>query len=79
MVTGGSQGAQAINAAVSGAATGLRASGVQVLHTLIPVLTDPERIAALSGHASAAGARDMGVVLARYVLSAVAVRRRLTS
>ena len=32
MVTGGSQGAQAINAAVSGAAAALRAAGVQVLH-----------------------------------------------
>jgi UDP-N-acetylglucosamine:LPS N-acetylglucosamine transferase len=32
MVTGGSQGAGAINAAVSGAAAALRAAGVQVLH-----------------------------------------------
>src|SRR5256885_10513462 len=32
MVTGGSQGAHAINAAVSGAAAALRAAGVQVLH-----------------------------------------------
>jgi UDP-N-acetylglucosamine--N-acetylmuramyl-(pentapeptide) pyrophosphoryl-undecaprenol N-acetylglucosamine transferase len=173
MVTGGSQGARAINAAVSGAATALRAAGVQVLHitgpqhvvevpdgdpadppyvvipyvhemqyayaaadfvvcrsgamtcaelaavglpaayvplplrggeqrlnaepvvaaggallvdnadldpawietTLIPVLTDPGRIAAMSAHAWAVGACDADVVLARHVLTAVAQRR----
>ncbi len=170
MVTGGSQGALVINAAVSGAARALRAAGVQVLHiagprhvvevpdgdppyvvvpyvdemqyayaaadfvlcrsgamtcaelaavglpavyvplpdrgaeqrlnaepvvaaggalfvddadldpawietTLIPVLTDPERIAAMSAHASAAGAPDADVVLARHVLTAVTERR----
>ncbi len=36
MVTGGSQGAQAINRAVSGAAAALRAAGVQVLHIAGP-------------------------------------------
>ncbi|MDZ7910646.1 MAG: UDP-N-acetylglucosamine--N-acetylmuramyl-(pentapeptide) pyrophosphoryl-undecaprenol N-acetylglucosamine transferase [Rhodococcus sp. (in: high G+C Gram-positive bacteria)] len=36
MVTGGSQGAKAINAAVAGAATALRAAGVQVLHIAGP-------------------------------------------
>ncbi|MEV6875361.1 UDP-N-acetylglucosamine--N-acetylmuramyl-(pentapeptide) pyrophosphoryl-undecaprenol N-acetylglucosamine transferase [Amycolatopsis sp. NPDC051128] len=170
MVTGGSQGARTINAAVSGAAAALRANGVQVLHvtgpqhvvevpdgdppyvvlpyvdemqyayaaadfvvcrsgamtcaelaavglpaayvplplrggeqrlnaepvvaaggallvddavlgpawiedTLIPVLTDPGRLAAMSAHASAAGAPDADVVLARHVLTAVAARR----
>ena len=45
--------------------------------TLIPVLTDPERIAAMSAHASAAGAPDADDVLARYVLTAVAERRHL--
>jgi UDP-N-acetylglucosamine--N-acetylmuramyl-(pentapeptide) pyrophosphoryl-undecaprenol N-acetylglucosamine transferase len=177
LVTGGSQGARAINAAVSGAAMALRAAGVQVLHitgpqhavqapdgdpagppyvvipyvgemqyayaaadfavcrsgamtcaelaavglpaayvplplrggeqrlnaepavaaggallvddahlspawietTLIPVLTDPGRIAAMSARASAAGAPDADVVLARHVLTAVAERRRLAS
>ena len=177
MVTGGSQGARAINAAVSGAAAALRATGVQVLHitgpqhvvevqdcdpadppyvvipyvdemqyayaaadfvicrsgamtcaelaavglpaayvplplrggeqrlnaepvvaaggallvdnadldpawietTLIPVLTDPERIAAMSAHASATGAPDADVVLARHVLTVVAERRRFAS
>lgn len=164
MVTGGSQGARAINAAVSGAAAALRARGVQVLHitgpqhrvevpdgdppyvvvpyvdemryayaaadfvvcrsgamtcaelaavglpaayvplplrggeqrlnaepvvaagggllvddadldpawiesTLIPVLTDPGRIAAMSARARAAGASDADVVLARHVLT----------
>jgi UDP-N-acetylglucosamine--N-acetylmuramyl-(pentapeptide) pyrophosphoryl-undecaprenol N-acetylglucosamine transferase len=36
MVTGGSQGAQAINAAIAGAAAALRAAGVQVLHIVGP-------------------------------------------
>jgi UDP-N-acetylglucosamine--N-acetylmuramyl-(pentapeptide) pyrophosphoryl-undecaprenol N-acetylglucosamine transferase len=36
MVTGGSQGAQAINAAVSAAAPQLRAAGIQVLHIVGP-------------------------------------------
>jgi UDP-N-acetylglucosamine--N-acetylmuramyl-(pentapeptide) pyrophosphoryl-undecaprenol N-acetylglucosamine transferase len=36
MVTGGSQGAQAINRAVSGAAAALRGAGVQVLHVVGP-------------------------------------------
>ena len=177
LVTGGSQGARAINVAVSGAAAALRAAGVQVLHitgpqhavqvpdgdpggppyivipyvgemqyayaaadfavcrsgamtcaelaavglpaayvplplrggeqrlnagpavaaggallvddaglnpawiktTLIPLLTDPGRIAAMSARASAAGASDADVVLARHVLTAVAERRRSAS
>jgi UDP-N-acetylglucosamine--N-acetylmuramyl-(pentapeptide) pyrophosphoryl-undecaprenol N-acetylglucosamine transferase len=177
LVTGGSQGARAINAAVSGAAAALRAAGVQVLHitgtrhvvqvpdgdpadppyvvipyvgemecayaaadfavcrsgamtcaelaavglpaayvplplrgaeqglnaesavaaggallvddaglgpawieaALIPVLTDPGRIAAMSARVSATGAPDADVVLARHVLTAVAERRRLAS
>jgi UDP-N-acetylglucosamine--N-acetylmuramyl-(pentapeptide) pyrophosphoryl-undecaprenol N-acetylglucosamine transferase len=41
--------------------------------TLIPVLTDPERVA-MSAHASAAGAPDADVVLARHVLTAIAER-----
>ena len=177
LVTGGSQGARAINAAVSGAAAALRAAGVQVLHitgprhvvtvpdggrvdppyvvmayvnemqyayaaadfvicragamtcaelaavglpaayvplplrggeqrlnaepavaagralliddadldpawieaTLIPVLTDPGRIAVMSARAAAAGAPDADVALARHVLTAIAERRRLAS
>ncbi|MEV6907488.1 UDP-N-acetylglucosamine--N-acetylmuramyl-(pentapeptide) pyrophosphoryl-undecaprenol N-acetylglucosamine transferase [Amycolatopsis sp. NPDC051071] len=170
LVTGGSQGADAINAGVSGAAAALRAAGVQVLHitgprhvvevpdsdppyvvvpyvdemryayaaadfvvcrsgamtcaelaavglpsafvplsrrggeqrlnagpvvaaggallvgeadfgpawiesTLLPVLTDPARIAAMSARVSAGGAADADVVLARHVLTAVAERR----
>jgi UDP-N-acetylglucosamine--N-acetylmuramyl-(pentapeptide) pyrophosphoryl-undecaprenol N-acetylglucosamine transferase len=47
--------------------------------TLIPVLTDPERIAAMSAHASASGAPDADVVLARHVLTVVAERRRFAS
>ncbi|GGS45522.1 UDP-N-acetylglucosamine--N-acetylmuramyl-(pentapeptide) pyrophosphoryl-undecaprenol N-acetylglucosamine transferase [Actinokineospora fastidiosa] len=171
MVTGGSQGARTINAAVSGAARALRACGVQVLHitgprhvvdvpdgdppyivvpyvdemhhayaaadfalcrsgamtcaelaavglpaayvplplrggeqrlnaepvvaaggallvddadldpawietTLLPVLTDPDRVAAMSARAAAARSVDAGVVLARHVLAAITERRR---
>ncbi|HZZ95485.1 MAG TPA: UDP-N-acetylglucosamine--N-acetylmuramyl-(pentapeptide) pyrophosphoryl-undecaprenol N-acetylglucosamine transferase [Jatrophihabitantaceae bacterium] len=36
LVTGGSQGAQAINAAVAGAAAAFRAAGIQVLHVVGP-------------------------------------------
>ena len=48
------------------------------------MLTDPGRIAAMSARASAADALDVGVVLARRVLTrrvltAVAERRRLAS
>jgi UDP-N-acetylglucosamine--N-acetylmuramyl-(pentapeptide) pyrophosphoryl-undecaprenol N-acetylglucosamine transferase len=43
--------------------------------TLIPVLTDPERVAAMSAHAAVAGAPDADVVLARHVLTTVAERR----
>ena len=47
--------------------------------TLIPVLTDPERIAAMSARLSTVGAPDAGIVLARQVLTAVAERRGLGS
>lgn len=47
--------------------------------TLIPVLTDPSRIAAMSARALTAGAPDAGTVLARHVLTAVAARRRPAS
>ncbi|WP_442874390.1 UDP-N-acetylglucosamine--N-acetylmuramyl-(pentapeptide) pyrophosphoryl-undecaprenol N-acetylglucosamine transferase [Amycolatopsis sp. NBC_00438] len=43
--------------------------------TLIPVLTDPGRVAAMAARAAAAGAPDGGDVLARHVLTAVAGRR----
>jgi UDP-N-acetylglucosamine:LPS N-acetylglucosamine transferase len=91
MVTGGSPGARAINVAVSGAAAVLRTAGGALLvgdagldrawieATLILVLTDPERIAAMSARAAAAGAPDADVVLAQHVLTAVAERRRLAS
>jgi UDP-N-acetylglucosamine--N-acetylmuramyl-(pentapeptide) pyrophosphoryl-undecaprenol N-acetylglucosamine transferase len=177
MVTGGSQGARAINAAVSGATAALRAAGVQVLHitgpqrvvqvpdgnpagppyvvipyveemqyayaaadfaicrsgamtcaelaaaglpaayvplplrggeqrlnagpavaaggalivgdadldpawiesALIPVLTDPGRIAAMSARLPAVGAPDAGIILAQAVLTAVAERRGLAA
>ncbi|WP_227999486.1 UDP-N-acetylglucosamine--N-acetylmuramyl-(pentapeptide) pyrophosphoryl-undecaprenol N-acetylglucosamine transferase [Nocardia australiensis] len=47
--------------------------------TLIPVLTDPERIAKMSAHASAADAPDADVVLARHVLTTVAEQRSIDS
>lgn len=170
MVTGGSQGAEAINVAVSGAAAALRSAAIQVLHitgpqrtvdvpagdppyviipyldemqyayaaadfvicrsgamtcaelaavglpaayvplplrggeqrlnampavtagggllvdnadldpdwieeTLIPLLTDPERLKAMSAHALATGAPDAGIVLARHALAVVAEGR----
>jgi UDP-N-acetylglucosamine--N-acetylmuramyl-(pentapeptide) pyrophosphoryl-undecaprenol N-acetylglucosamine transferase len=173
MVTGGSQGAQAINTAVSGAAAALRRAGIQVLHiagpqnvvevppgsppyvvvpyvdqmqyayaaadfvvcrsgamtcaelgavglpavyvplplrggeqrlnaeaiaaaggavivdndqftsawveaNLLPIITDPARVAAMSRAAARAGARDADVVLAREVLAIVAARRQAT-
>jgi len=43
------------------------------------VLTDPGWIAAMSARATAAGAPDAGLVLARHVLATVAERRRLAS
>jgi UDP-N-acetylglucosamine--N-acetylmuramyl-(pentapeptide) pyrophosphoryl-undecaprenol N-acetylglucosamine transferase len=43
--------------------------------TLLPILTDPERIAAMSARASATGALDADVVLARHVLAAINSRR----
>jgi UDP-N-acetylglucosamine--N-acetylmuramyl-(pentapeptide) pyrophosphoryl-undecaprenol N-acetylglucosamine transferase len=54
MVTGGSQGAQAINNAVAGAAVALRAAGVQVLHIAGP--KNYEDVAAKISHASTAPA-----------------------
>lgn len=38
--------------------------------TVIPILTDPERLRAMSARASAAGAPDAGLTLARHVLTA---------
>lgn len=43
---------------------------------LLPILTDPARVAAMSAAAGRAGARDADVVLARHVLSVVAEHRR---
>jgi UDP-N-acetylglucosamine--N-acetylmuramyl-(pentapeptide) pyrophosphoryl-undecaprenol N-acetylglucosamine transferase len=47
--------------------------------TLIPVLTSPARMAAMSARASTVGAPDAGVVLAGHVLATVAERRKLAS
>jgi UDP-N-acetylglucosamine--N-acetylmuramyl-(pentapeptide) pyrophosphoryl-undecaprenol N-acetylglucosamine transferase len=41
------------------------------------VLTDPERIAAMSAYASAAGSPGADIALARYVLTAIAQRRAI--
>lgn len=43
---------------------------------LLPIITDPARVAAMSAAASRAGARHADLVLARHVLSVVAERRR---
>jgi UDP-N-acetylglucosamine--N-acetylmuramyl-(pentapeptide) pyrophosphoryl-undecaprenol N-acetylglucosamine transferase len=43
------------------------------------VLTDPEQVAVMSARASAAGAPDAAIVLARHVLTAIVERRRLAS
>lgn len=50
-----------------------------IVHTLIPVLIDRERMAAMSARARAVGASDADVVLARHVLTAVTERRRHAS
>ncbi|OZE82828.1 UDP-N-acetylglucosamine--N-acetylmuramyl-(pentapeptide) pyrophosphoryl-undecaprenol N-acetylglucosamine transferase [Rhodococcus sp. 15-649-2-2] len=42
---------------------------------LIPILTDRERIAAMSVHSSVAGTPDADIVLARHVLDVIAARR----
>ncbi|MEU4246976.1 UDP-N-acetylglucosamine--N-acetylmuramyl-(pentapeptide) pyrophosphoryl-undecaprenol N-acetylglucosamine transferase [Amycolatopsis sp. NPDC026612] len=42
---------------------------------LVPVLTDPGRLAAMSARAAAAGAPDAGVVLAGHVLTVIEGRR----
>ncbi|MGO3320205.1 MAG: UDP-N-acetylglucosamine--N-acetylmuramyl-(pentapeptide) pyrophosphoryl-undecaprenol N-acetylglucosamine transferase, partial [Microbacterium gubbeenense] len=47
--------------------------------TLIPLLTDPARIATKPAHASASGVPDADVVLARQVLAAVAEQRNVDS
>lgn len=46
--------------------------------TLIPVLTDPKRVAAMSARASAARVPNAGAVLAGHVLTTIARRRRHT-
>jgi UDP-N-acetylglucosamine--N-acetylmuramyl-(pentapeptide) pyrophosphoryl-undecaprenol N-acetylglucosamine transferase len=76
---GGEQRLNAEPAVAAGGAVLVENAGLDpawIETTLIPVLTDPERIAAMSAHASAGGAADAGVVLARHVLTVVAVARR---
>ncbi len=75
MVTGGSQGARAINAAVSGAAAASRATGVQVLH-----ITGPQHVVEVPDGDPA----DPPYVVIPYVdemqyATAVAERRRFAS
>ncbi|MFG1642503.1 hypothetical protein ACGFMK_19615 [Amycolatopsis sp. NPDC049252] len=52
-----------------------RATPAWIETTLIPVLTDPARITAMSARASATGTPDAGDVLARHVLTTIAERR----
>jgi UDP-N-acetylglucosamine--N-acetylmuramyl-(pentapeptide) pyrophosphoryl-undecaprenol N-acetylglucosamine transferase len=47
-----------------------------VTANLLPIITDPARVAGMSAAARRAGARDADVVLARHVLSVVRERRR---
>jgi len=79
---GGEQRLNAEPAVVAGGALVTDDAGLDpawIEATLIPVLTDPGRIAAMSARASAACAPDADVVLARHVLTAVAERRGLAS
>lgn len=48
-----------------------------VLDEVVPRITDPERVAAMSRAAAHAGSRDADVVLARHVLNVVAEYRHL--
>jgi UDP-N-acetylglucosamine--N-acetylmuramyl-(pentapeptide) pyrophosphoryl-undecaprenol N-acetylglucosamine transferase len=45
---------------------------------LLPIITDPARVATMSAAATRAGARDADVVLARHVLTVVSERRRFS-
>jgi UDP-N-acetylglucosamine--N-acetylmuramyl-(pentapeptide) pyrophosphoryl-undecaprenol N-acetylglucosamine transferase len=47
-----------------------------VAATLIPLLTDPDRLAAMSARALTASTSEADIVLARYVLAAVVAERR---
>lgn len=51
LVTGGSQGAARINAAVSGAASAFSTAGVQVLHVAGPALASMREVEPMTGHA----------------------------
>jgi UDP-N-acetylglucosamine--N-acetylmuramyl-(pentapeptide) pyrophosphoryl-undecaprenol N-acetylglucosamine transferase len=48
----------------------------RVVATVLPLLTDPLRLAAMSQAAERSGARDADVVLARHVLAVVDEHRR---
>jgi UDP-N-acetylglucosamine--N-acetylmuramyl-(pentapeptide) pyrophosphoryl-undecaprenol N-acetylglucosamine transferase len=79
---GGEQRLNAEPAVAAGGALLIDDAGLDpawIATALIPVLTDPGRIAAMSARASAAGAPDADVVLARHVLTVVAERRGLPS
>jgi UDP-N-acetylglucosamine--N-acetylmuramyl-(pentapeptide) pyrophosphoryl-undecaprenol N-acetylglucosamine transferase len=47
-----------------------------VLDNVVPIVTDPTRVAAMSAAAESAGSRDADVVLARHVLTVVQEYRR---
>lgn len=50
-----------------------------VAANLVPIISDPARVAKMSAAAAQAGARDADVVLARHVLTVVAEHRRFAS
>jgi UDP-N-acetylglucosamine--N-acetylmuramyl-(pentapeptide) pyrophosphoryl-undecaprenol N-acetylglucosamine transferase len=47
-----------------------------VLESVVPIITDPQRLAAMSKAAESAGSRDADVVLAKHVLTVVQEHRR---
>ena len=50
--------------------------GATVISTVLPLVTDPQRLAAMSAAAARFGRRDADVALARLVLAAAGERRR---
>jgi UDP-N-acetylglucosamine--N-acetylmuramyl-(pentapeptide) pyrophosphoryl-undecaprenol N-acetylglucosamine transferase len=54
-------------------------SANRVTDLVLPILTDPARLAAMARAAERSGARDADVVLARHVLAVVSEHRRFGS
>jgi UDP-N-acetylglucosamine--N-acetylmuramyl-(pentapeptide) pyrophosphoryl-undecaprenol N-acetylglucosamine transferase len=56
-----------------------RLTAAEVVSAVVPLLTDPQRLAGMSRAAARSGARDADVVLARHVLAVVDEHRRFGS